>query len=349
MCTNRTFVIELPARPFHCVVGAALVIAGLTGSFHCDSVLGPLWTALELATWRAQKTMTHIGCDRTPNYRCFVLPIRVALTQVYRFTYCFSLTITSLFPSWVHRHSGHVPMIRSERVAHTSVARTFELSDPQYWSSLYREEDRFYEWYVDFEAARPYIHAAQPPSALPDGDTDIRVLVLGVGNSRLSVDLIDDGYRDVTGIDFVPEAVTLADRLAVGRPIRNIVDDIRDLRHARAFAPFSLAVDKGTLDAVSMLRHQPGHGETSRTRREDVSQSLIDVSALQAALRSVHRVLAPGGALVSISAVIQPEDLLEAAAATGPWVVECPGAQLGPHGGDVHAFILRRHSAQLLY
>jgi SAM-dependent methyltransferase len=74
-----------------------------------------------------------------------------------------------------------------------------------------------------------------------------RAIDLGSGTASNAIFLAQHGF-DVTGVDFVPEAIERgrADAKAAGVEVDFFVDDLTDLRHASG--TFDLLVDYGTLD-----------------------------------------------------------------------------------------------------
>ena len=65
-----------------------------------------------------------------------------------------------------------------------------------------------FEWYSEWAQLRPLLRAAvgaDAPggaAATPDVPAGGRVLVVGCGNSELSAQMYDDGFVDITNIDF---------------------------------------------------------------------------------------------------------------------------------------------------
>ena len=55
--------------------------------------------------------------------------------------------------------------------------------------------DRPFEWYSSWPQLRPLLREAL-------GATDASLLVVGCGNSELSAQLYDDGFENVTNVDF---------------------------------------------------------------------------------------------------------------------------------------------------
>ena len=118
----------------------------------------------------------------------------------------------------------------------------------EYWDDRYTagKGEPLFDWYADFESVRmviePYIDEEQK------GDT---ILVLGCGNSQLSMHLRDAGYGHITSVDISEVCVSQA-RAKYGadgsQQLSFEVADVRDMRALFSDASFDLVVDKATLD-----------------------------------------------------------------------------------------------------
>ena len=80
-----------------------------------------------------------------------------------------------------------------------------------------------FEWYSEWAQLRPLLRAAvgatEAPAdaaAAPGG----RVLVVGCGNSELSAQMYDDGFTDITNIDFSKARRLQQRRSSCARPVR---------------------------------------------------------------------------------------------------------------------------------
>lgn len=98
----------------------------------------------------------------------------------------------------------------------------------------------------------------------------------------------DDGYSDMLAYDYSRRGVERARALFGGRDVELIVADATDLPLETASVDATL--DKGTLDAIYITG-------------KDVFRD---------AVREMGRVTAPGGVAVSVSSVVEPDELLGA-------------------------------------
>lgn len=78
-----------------------------------------------------------------------------------------------------------------------------------------------------------------------------RILHLGCGNSRLSFDLYEHGYKNITNVDFAASLISrYKEQYATSHPEMSwICSDIRDMS-ALPDASFDVVVEKATLDSL---------------------------------------------------------------------------------------------------
>jgi len=99
-----------------------------------------------------------------------------------------------------------------------------------------------FDWFKRYEDVA---HLFRP--VLPDKNA--RILMLGCGNSTLSEDMYDDGYKNITNIDFSPVVIESMSARNHTRPeMQWLVMDIRDLTFEDE--TFDVAIDKGAMDAM---------------------------------------------------------------------------------------------------
>merc|ERR1711860_372027 len=95
------------------------------------------------------------------------------------------------------------------------------------------------------------------------GDNDVakeaKILDLGCGNGYTCVELAEEGYENVTGVDYSEKAIALAKSITEGRDLENEIKyEVSDLLdHKDSFVSrhekyFDLLFDKGTYDAISL-------------------------------------------------------------------------------------------------
>ncbi|KAH8412813.1 hypothetical protein KR009_005883 [Drosophila setifemur] len=118
-----------------------------------------------------------------------------------------------------------------------------EFAQTDYWNEFFKKRgEKAFEWYGEYLELCDQIHKYIKPVD--------KILMLGCGNSKLSMDMYDSGFRDITNIDISPVAVKkMLELNAKTRP------DMKFLQMdatAMTFSDesFSVALDKGTLDAL---------------------------------------------------------------------------------------------------
>ncbi|RLN26968.1 hypothetical protein BBJ28_00010980 [Nothophytophthora sp. Chile5] len=159
--------------------------------------------------------------------------------------------------------------------------RAEDFRKQEYWDGFFRKRgDRAFEWYGDYATLRGALHALlalpsdAPSSLLRRLTAQVRVLVVGCGNSALSADLAADGFSDLMSVDFSERVI---DEMRRKHP--TLRWEVMDMTDMAAFQPasFDLVLDKGALDALMA---------------EDTVEIKTDATRM---LREVRRVLAPGG------------------------------------------------------
>jgi len=128
--------------------------------------------------------------------------------------------------------------------ANTLPTRNEEYGTREYWDQRYTQggEEATFDWFKRYEDVA---HLLRP--VLPDKTA--RILMLGCGNSTLSEDMYDDGYKNIVNIDYSPVVIERMRARNHNRPeMQWLVMDIRDLRFEDN--SFDVAIDKGTMDAM---------------------------------------------------------------------------------------------------
>ncbi|KAJ0169594.1 hypothetical protein K1T71_014779 [Dendrolimus kikuchii] len=91
-------------------------------------------------------------------------------------------------------------------------------------------------------------------------DMDTPIIDLGCGNGFTLIELAREGFKDLLGIDYCQEAISLAEKVA-NKELPHIkfqmfditTDDVREL------GKFGIVHDKGTYDAVGLNPENPKH------------------------------------------------------------------------------------------
>ena len=152
-------------------------------------------------------------------------------------------------------------------------------SQHAYWEERFEHESE-YEWLVGFNDIRSTL--------LPLLRTDDRILVIGCGNSSLSAELYECGYRDITNIDFSEtvirkQAAKHADKSHMQWVVMNMLD------MTFPSASFTAVIDKCTMDALTTTEGSPWQpNQPTRT-------------AVHTLLASISTLLTPTGRYIQLS------------------------------------------------
>ncbi|KAI9458700.1 S-adenosyl-L-methionine-dependent methyltransferase [Russula earlei] len=125
----------------------------------------------------------------------------------------------------------------------TLPVRNEEYGTREYWDKRYTEEgEATFDWFKRYEDVAHLLRSVLP-------DKNARILMLGCGNSTLSEDMYDDGYRNIINVDYSPVVIGRMGARNYARPeMQWLVMDIRALTFEDD--TFDVAIDKGTMDAM---------------------------------------------------------------------------------------------------
>lgn len=116
-----------------------------------------------------------------------------------------------------------------------------EYGKSEYWDERYKANDTTFDWYVSFEPLREILTPLMRPES--------RILMIGCGNSRLSAQMYEAGYRNIVNIDICD--VVVQQMRARYRDLEGM--EWRTLDATKLDYPedsFDLVIDKGTTDAI---------------------------------------------------------------------------------------------------
>ncbi|XP_050079111.1 EEF1A lysine methyltransferase 2 [Anopheles maculipalpis] len=114
---------------------------------------------------------------------------------------------------------------------------------------------------------------------------DDSIIDLGCGNGMMLIELAQNGFENLTGIDYSPKAIELAKAICKEHKYPNInykVVDLMSESEVTALGKFKVVHDKGTYDAISI------HPTDSKTMRKSY-------------IANVHRLLEDNGLFVLTS------------------------------------------------
>jgi SAM-dependent methyltransferase len=154
-----------------------------------------------------------------------------------------------------------------------------------YWDDVYSGRGDFpseeYSWYYGWEGYQNYVRQYVP-------DKTCEILIPGIGNDPILLDLLQSGYTQLTATDYSEHAIERQVDLVSYEYSEDAVD--MHCMDARQMDPdwthrFDAILEKGALDAIYLS----GDGN------------------LELAVKELERILKPNGVIVSVSGVIPAE------------------------------------------
>ena len=140
-----------------------------------------------------------------------------------------------------------------------------ELGTKSYWEGCYEKEIENFEndgdvgevWFGE-EAAVRVVNWLNDREQEGELSLEARILDVGCGNGMMSVDLFNEGWKNVTGVDYSPAAIELAKKVSqeegcdVEFEVCDILEDSETASSETMKKIFDIVVDKGTYDAISL-------------------------------------------------------------------------------------------------
>lgn len=114
--------------------------------------------------------------------------------------------------------------------------------DKGYWNVRYESDpDERFDWLLNYQTMKPVLASLI--------DRQHNILQLGCGNAALSEEMYDDGYHNITNMDFSPICINQMSERNQSRRLMSW--DIMDAT-AMSYSDesFDVVIDKSTLDAV---------------------------------------------------------------------------------------------------
>jgi len=155
-----------------------------------------------------------------------------------------------------------------------------DYSKQTYWESRFKVEDS-YDWYPSrYENILELL--VKKLEAL--NQSNMRILQLGCGNSKLGPDLYEKGFRNLTNIDYSPLVIEkMAEKYLTEMPeMKWETMDVRNLKYGDNI--FDVIIDKAVMDTLQT-------DKASKTLESDINEFLSETS----------RVLKAGGKFYQIT------------------------------------------------
>eukprot|EP00397_Hematodinium_sp_SG-2012_P030802 GEMP01032647.1.p1 GENE.GEMP01032647.1~~GEMP01032647.1.p1 ORF type:complete len:238 (+),score=53.70 GEMP01032647.1:38-751(+) len=141
----------------------------------------------------------------------------------------------------------------------------------QYWDDRYTRDPEPFDWYQRWEGLKDVLKDIIQPNH--------SILMLGSGNSRLSEELYEEGYTNISNIDISMVVTKAMKEKYQDKNMTYAQMDARQMDFPKDH--FSIVLDKGTLDSILC-----GEGSTQNAQK---------------ALNEISRVLLPNGVFICIS------------------------------------------------
>ncbi|XP_030832553.1 EEF1A lysine methyltransferase 4-like [Strongylocentrotus purpuratus] len=154
-----------------------------------------------------------------------------------------------------------------------------DFTTESYWDERFKEEET-YDWLLKYHQFSHFVEKHV--------NRNERILMLGCGNSKLSLEMYEDGYHNIVNVDFSSVCIEKMKEKHQHCPIMQwMVMDIKDLKFPDC--SFDVVLEKGTLDALVANERDPWN----------MTDEGYDV--MEQSLTQVSRVLKPGGYFLSIT------------------------------------------------
>lgn len=160
-----------------------------------------------------------------------------------------------------------------------------ELGTKEYWETSYTREIKNYkshgdvgEIWFDEDSQQRIVNWLLKQGENVDKQSE-RVLDLGCGNGMFLVALANEGFAQLTGCDYSPKAIELAEGIAKDQSLK-IDYTVADLTQSAppTIGTYDIVHDKGTYDAISLCPDNPK--EKRNNYLAQVAQLLKDQNSL---------------------------------------------------------------------
>jgi EEF1A lysine methyltransferase 4 len=195
-------------------------------------------------------------------------------------------------------HHRKIPLARVDSATDDDSDARSLFGTKEYWDDLYQGRGDFpaheYQWYYGFEEYGKYVTSHIPRTS--------KILLPGIGNDPVTLDLLQKGYTNLTVTDYSEHAIE-RQRDILSYYYSEGIDSVQLQRIDVRGMPmdwnvtFDAIIEKGVLDAIYLS----GDGH------------------LEATVHEFERVLTPGGTLISVSGIV-PADLRKSVFRSWRWI-----------------------------
>ena len=148
-----------------------------------------------------------------------------------------------------------------------------QFGKPEYWEDLYLRDTENFDWYQRYSGVKDIVTQYINP-------TD-QILNIGCGNSRMSEEMYEEGYENITNIDISKTVINAMTEEYHEKCPKMVFEemDVKDLHFEKG--KFDCVIDKGTFDVILC-------GDGSGPNSEQT-------------LSEIYKVLTPSGVYICIS------------------------------------------------
>ncbi len=162
--------------------------------------------------------------------------------------------------------------------------KSIEYSSKRYWEGRYSWFTERMDWYTNYnQLNRDFKIDNIIKEKYPNNPHKKKILEMGCGNSTLSYDLYNSGYKNITAIDFSTVVITKMSNIYNDTKINFQICDFNNMSIYFGKNAFDIIIEKAGLDSIA----------TKGTK--DVPDLLYKV------FRNIHDVLVDGGIFLSFS------------------------------------------------
>jgi len=128
----------------------------------------------------------------------------------------------------------------------TGVYSREEYAESDFWDKRYQESKGYFDWYVEYPELKELFNGPLPISK------DSSILMVGCGNSKLSEQMYDSGFKSILSIDISEVIVNRMNAVAIAKGKVDLVYKVVDATNMPyTEGEFDVVIDKGTLDALA--------------------------------------------------------------------------------------------------
>jgi len=158
------------------------------------------------------------------------------------------------------------------RKKRTRLSTSMQYSQKEYWDERYQKSSDSFEWFQSYEDIKGFISSNIPKHA--------KVLHVGCGSSELAVQMNNEGWSDITNIDFSASLISVLKEKHSNRFGINYMEmNVEDMSFATG--SFDAIIDKACLDSIMCSDESQKHGER--------------------AIAQIYKTLRPGGVFLLIA------------------------------------------------